>query len=221
MTARCSLKAEAAARGVTRYTSSTPCSKGHGFERLVATGGCTECAREQRRSAYRKSPKQRDAACEAAYQKRRADPLGERQRGVRVKLKANYGLTEQQYEEMFEAQQGCCAICFGELISRLDPARPQWRMRGAPRNNVARVDHCHSTNVVRGLLCSNCNIGLGKFRDSKKNLLSAVGYLRASATQQAQPVAERESVSEIEPGNWDLDSNVCRGNRREQLSPFF
>lgn len=216
MTARCPLKADATARGATRYTSSTPCSKGHGFERLVSNGSCVECARVIRRESYARIPAQRDAAREAAQNRRIANPAGERLRDTLAKLKAEYGLDEQEYWLMWTQQKGCCAICNTAIVSRLDVTRPT-----GVSGDVAHVDHCHSTKAIRGLLCSNCNTGLGKFRDSETNLLKAVGYLRASATQQAQPVAERESVSEIEPGNRDLDSNARRGNRWEQLSPFF
>lgn len=216
MTARCPLKAEAAAQGATRYTSSTPCSKGHGFERLVASGSCVECAKEKRRASYWKDSSQRDAERERARVRRTVDPQGERLRDTLAKLKAEYGLTEQQYWYMWVSQSGRCAICPNEIVSRLDVSRPI-----GVSGVTAHVDHCHSTNAIRGLLCSNCNTGLGKFRDDAQLLLNAAGYLRASAPQQAQPVAGRESVSEIEPGNRDLDSNVRRGNRRDELSPFF
>jgi len=39
------------------------------------------------------------------------------------------------------------------------------------------VDHNHHTGEVRGLLCSQCNSGLGFFKDSSTNLLEAVKYL--------------------------------------------
>jgi hypothetical protein len=39
------------------------------------------------------------------------------------------------------------------------------------------IDHCHETGIVRGLLCSPCNLGLGSFRDSVERLESAIRYL--------------------------------------------
>jgi len=39
------------------------------------------------------------------------------------------------------------------------------------------VDHCHETNRIRGLLCRRCNIGLGMFKDSIRNLKEAINYL--------------------------------------------
>ena len=191
MTAKCPEKAAAKAAGKTTYEG-RPCSKGHGTLRVVATGGCAECARQTRRAAYYRNPQQRVSAREAMRKLREADPVGVRMRQNASRTLKLYGLTRAQYEALFAQQNGCCAICGIRVISRFDGSVPTWRGRGAPKNNVARIDHCHLTNVVRGLLCSNCNILLGKAKDSIKILLSAVGYLRASATQQAQPTATRE-----------------------------
>lgn len=45
------------------------------------------------------------------------------------------------------------------------------------RWNSLHVDHCHDTGVIRGLICSNCNFGLGKFKDNPKRLIAAAKYL--------------------------------------------
>lgn len=77
-------------------------------------------------------------------------------------LKAKYGVTQEHYESMLEEQQHCCAICkthVDELPKRL------------------YVDHCHETNQVRGLLCNDCNRGLGCFRDNIQSILDAAKYL--------------------------------------------
>lgn len=70
-----------------------------------------------------------------------------------------YGLNEKSYNKMYDQQDGRCAICQQDL--RLV------------------VDHCHATGVVRGLLCNQCNIGLGAFYDDIDRLKSAVEYLEA------------------------------------------
>lgn len=77
-------------------------------------------------------------------------------------LKSNYGLTLQDYNQMFDSQKGRCAIC-GEHQSEL------------PRRLA--VDHNHISKKIRGLLCANCNQGLGFFRDSRGRLLKALQYL--------------------------------------------
>lgn len=45
------------------------------------------------------------------------------------------------------------------------------------------VDHCHKTNKIRGILCMNCNIGLGKFKDDPELLEFARIYLLASNSE--------------------------------------
>jgi len=78
------------------------------------------------------------------------------------RLRLNYGLTATDYNRMFEQQNGCCAIC------------------GRHQSGLSKrlcVDHDHKTDEVRGLLCSNCNSGLGYFKDCKEFLVQAISYL--------------------------------------------
>lgn len=72
-------------------------------------------------------------------------------------LSSNYGLTVEKYNEMATNQNNKCLLCLGE--TRLV------------------VDHCHETGNVRGLLCNNCNQGLGLFKDNINNLGRAIEYL--------------------------------------------
>lgn len=82
-----------------------------------------------------------------------------------------YGLTPEQYDTLLAAQDGRCAICGS-------PDWPGGRKTGSPH-----VDHGHGTNVVRGLLCGNCNTGLGYFGDDPARLRAAADYLeRARVT---------------------------------------
>jgi hypothetical protein len=46
---------------------------------------------------------------------------------------------------------------------------------GKPTNLV--WDHCHKTNLFRGTLCSDCNFGLGNFKDNETYLTNAIMYL--------------------------------------------
>lgn len=77
------------------------------------------------------------------------------------KLQRAYGISYQEYLTMLEAQDNKCAICGTE-----DPGR-----------RAFAVDHCHDTGKIRGLLCSNCNTGIGNLRDSKELLQRAIEYL--------------------------------------------
>lgn len=86
-------------------------------------------------------------------------------------LKRLYGLTLEQYEELFETQRGLCAICRKpETITD---------RRSSSKPNLG-VDHCHTTGRVRGLLCRTCNTGIGLLTESPEILHAAVQYLGAA-----------------------------------------
>jgi hypothetical protein len=74
--------------------------------------------------------------------------------------KAKYGLPKGGFELLVELQQGRCAICQGQFDLRL------------------RVDHCHSTGRIRGLLCANCNSGIGLLQESPEIFAAAARYLK-------------------------------------------
>jgi hypothetical protein len=78
-------------------------------------------------------------------------------------LLAKYGINAAQFDAMRDAQGGVCLIC------------------SEPFTKMPHVDHCHATGEVRGLLCSDCNIGLGRFKDRPDRLEAAASYLRQHA----------------------------------------
>ena len=65
-----------------------------------------------------------------------------------------------RYKELYKLQGGRCAIC------------------GAP-GEVLNLDHCHVTGTLRGLLCNQCNNGLGCFEDKNELMQRAVEYLNS------------------------------------------
>jgi hypothetical protein len=83
-------------------------------------------------------------------------------------LKKRFGISAQKYDEMMDAQGGVCAIC-GNPEIMIDK-------RGIKMSLA--VDHCHKTGEIRGLLCKNCNHGLGNFKDDQGLLRKALDYLR-------------------------------------------
>lgn len=84
----------------------------------------------------------------------------------RAKMQKNYGITLEEYAELVEKHAGACAICGGEGFELVKGQK-----------NLLVIDHCHSTGKVRGLLCHNCNRGLGLFQDSVDNLRRAADYV--------------------------------------------
>ena len=77
-------------------------------------------------------------------------------------LKKNYNITLEQYDELYNKQEGKCAIC-GEHQSKL--------------KQKLGIDHNHITKKVRGLLCFNCNMGLGYYKESVERLNNAAKFL--------------------------------------------
>ena len=78
-------------------------------------------------------------------------------------LKYNYGLTLEDVEAYFIIQKGVCYIC------------------GSKIGNGGRrmvIDHDHSTGNVRSLLCHNCNVGLGYFKENVLSLERAIKYIK-------------------------------------------
>lgn len=81
----------------------------------------------------------------------------------------SFGITDEDFEKMLSHQNNKCAIC------QIDHDT----YRAVTQNNRRfAVDHCHSTEKIRGLLCDKCNRGIGYFKDSDHLLLRAINYLR-------------------------------------------
>lgn len=80
------------------------------------------------------------------------------------KLKKEYGIDYAQYLELLQTQNGKCAICGTSSTGK---------------RKAFHVDHCHKTGKIRGLLCGNCNSGIGNLRDDVGLLEQAIKYLKA------------------------------------------
>lgn len=114
-------------------------------------------ANKAKRKAYRERPEIANWYKQAAKSYRRKNPTRRRQ----TELKTRYNLTQRQYEEMLELQGHACAICLTPFLK----ATPN-------------VDHCHSSGFVRGLLCADCNLAIGKLKDCPDRLIRAAQYLK-------------------------------------------
>jgi hypothetical protein len=87
--------------------------------------------------------------------------INSKQQRRKLKLK-HYGITPEQYNEIFNRQKGKCAIC----------GKPQTELK-----KRLHIDHNHITGEIRGLLCFNCNLILGMSNDNSEQLRNAADYL--------------------------------------------
>lgn len=108
-----------------------------------------------KQKANREWRKKNPDKCHDAYERNYLSKLDS-------KLRNEYGIDLEQYRAMLVIQNDSCAICNKTTVEE---------------GKRLSVDHCHSTGKVRGLLCHQCNVGLGVFRDNKKFLVSAIKYL--------------------------------------------
>ena len=81
-------------------------------------------------------------------------------------MKYLYKITPADYARIYAEQNGTCAICDTAIPSK-------WE-------NGVHIDHCHESNIVRGLLCPNCNVGLGMLNDDPVRLRKCIAYLLES-----------------------------------------
>jgi len=132
---------------------------------------CKQCAAKKHAKYYKQNKKKIKEGARVWY-KNNIEKARKRNREYNRKhyhrdywkhhLKKHYNITPDGYNELFNKQCGCCAICKthqSEIDRRLC------------------VDHDHETGRVRGLLCYSCNTILGVARDNSDLLLSAVEYL--------------------------------------------
>lgn len=119
-----------------------------------------ELAAKKARERYHRDP-QAAAAKVQKWRKEHPEQWSQIQRAGR--LKRLYGLSLSDYDAMLIAQNGKCAMC-----GTTDPKS---------KTGDFAVDHDHSTNRVRELLCNPCNTGLGFLRDDPKILAAGIAYL--------------------------------------------
>lgn len=125
---------------------------------------------KQTSAAWYEANKERLAAHRVGYRQENKDKRNEYNREWRSRnkdkvvanyIKHAYGLSREEYDALLKEQGGVCAIC-----------KQECRVHGR-----LSVDHCHRTNIVRGLLCVSCNTALGHLEDDPNRLLVAIEYL--------------------------------------------
>jgi len=118
---------------------------------------------KEARTAYQR--KYREANREKDLERKRKY---HREKGRPTRLQRLYGLTEDVWEDIFNRQGRCCAICATK--------EPRYKQPGW------HVDHCHKTGAVRGILCFTCNLTLGRLGDTRESVYNwmnkALTYLK-------------------------------------------
>lgn len=126
-------------------------------DQQARTGSCSNCGPVEIRIKRRTNGTLRFTCREAERAWTRKTPQERRE----YRIKHLYKISVEEYDAIHDAQNGVCAICG----------------RTSEGKKLA-VDHCHSTGLVRGLLCTACNVGLGLFRDDLVLLAKAMQYLQ-------------------------------------------
>ena len=81
-------------------------------------------------------------------------------------MKYKYGITWDQYEAKYNAQEGKCNIC-GIFYPLYDKKK----------ENTLVIDHCHETGKIRDLLCFSCNAGIGALKEDPEIFIKALNYI--------------------------------------------
>lgn len=109
---------------------------------------------KQRQKRYAKNRETHRALSRARWESRKDKTKD-------YKLRKLYGITLEDWKTLYAKQDGYCAICKDVL--------------GITQINV---DHCHTTSIVRGLLCNRCNVLIGNAKDDTDILANAINYLK-------------------------------------------
>lgn len=122
--------------------------------------------------------------------RKRGGPIheGEKRRNREQRLRRVYGLTLDDYDRMRAAHDDLCAIC----------RRVETRIKNG-RVKMIAVDHDHVTGEVRGLLCHQCNTGIGCFKDDPSLLEAAIAYLRGARRFKPAPPPDSPAPDHTSP----------------------
>lgn len=130
---------------------------------------CKKCGTNKQTSDFWKNKRTRDGLqsyCKPCWYATTKSKLEGPDRDKYLRMRRNnhllnkYGITAAKYDDMLESQNSACAIC-GKVKDRVRLA----------------VDHDHDTGRIRGLLCENCNRGIGMFKHSATLLQNAIQYI--------------------------------------------
>ena len=86
-------------------------------------------------------------------------------------LRAKYGITKLQRDNILRGQGGCCNICRNQVSFM------EWHNNTGTNDSRAVIDHCHTSGKIRGVLCATCNLAIGKLKDSPVLLQRAIYHI--------------------------------------------
>lgn len=105
------------------------------------------------------------------------------------RLLRKFGINTEEYNKIFQEQGGCCDIC----------------KRHQSEFDIALcVDHNHETGKIRGLLCTNCNAGIGMLKDNSSVINSAINYLKTIKVFQFETI---KTQIKYQKGSFDYFKN--------------
>lgn len=117
---------------------------------------CKICGEEKPIEKFGFNGRDRRWQCSACLYQRN------KERSRDAKILKTYGLTRERFDQIVQEQGGVCAICHENRNYR---------------GERLYVDHDHETGIVRGLLCSGCNVAIGYLRNNPFLAEAVAGYL--------------------------------------------
>ena len=123
---------------------------------------CSRCGKEKEKKYRFKGSYCKKCAVERVRDYEQENP----EKYINSILKCRYGIDCKEYEDLVKKQKGKCAICKKEYLKKL------------------YIDHNHSTNKVRGLLCPSCNMTLGLVYEDIGILKNMISYLEKNNSRQ-------------------------------------
>lgn len=125
---------------------------------------CKACCKITTKAYRKKNP---EKVKEGVIRWRNKNKNKEKNSKRKYRLRHTYGLSTLEYDLMLKDQKGVCLIC----------KEIEYGGNQHESNKNLAVDHCHKTGKVRGLLCTNCNSALGKFKEDIEVMKRAIDYL--------------------------------------------
>lgn len=126
---------------------------------------CKKCRNIHYNEFYKRNPEKQKIKNDSQKENRKKYYSSEEgiKSSRRSHLKRAFGISLEQYEDMFNIQNGKCAICND--------------FKTHDKHGVLAVDHCHKTGKIRDLLCFKCNTVLGSVNDNIEILKNMINYL--------------------------------------------